>query len=295
MVRRRGRADRVNDFARMLCHTSVCVTAYAQTMDPSTQNILRTSPPRPLTDDERLLLHDWIQAAQRFTAFVSERRTDEPAIYRRIVVSLRATRQHLYLIHAPAEPAGWIMLSIATGEYAGRFPTLRAALDYIEPVALPERRPVPPRPDKPPATPRPRPARPTRAARRLGIVGWACAVAIMLMGARWLSRGNGIEDDSRNAEAVAEKLLQDSIGNPDGTQFRNVMAYMTGPANERWVCGWFFTKNAAGESSGPKHVVVHVLLADRDPSSDGQGIRSHLLNSENEVPSISYAWNNYCR
>jgi len=261
-------------------------------MEHSTQNVLRTSPPRPLTDDERRLLDDWVQAAQGFTAFISERRTDEPAIYRRIVISVRATRQHLYLIHAAAEPACLIMLCIATGEYAGRFPTLRAVLDYIEPVALPERRPVPPQLDKHPAVPRPQPVKPARAARRLGIVGWVCALAIMLVVARWLSRGNGIEYDSRNAEAVAEKLVQDRTGDPGGTQFRNVMAYMNGPANERWVCGWFFTKNAAGESSGPKRFVVHVLLADRGSSGDVQG---HLLMSETEVPSISYAWENYCR
>ena len=217
-------------------------------MDSSIQHVLRTSSPRSLTDDERLLLLDWIQAAQRFTAFISERRSDEPAIYRRIVVSLRATRQHLYLLHAATEPAGWIMLTIATGEYAGRYPTLRAVLDYIEPVVLPERRPAPPQPDKHPAAPRPRPARPARAARRLGIIGWMCALAIMLVVARWLSRGNGVEDASRNAEAMAEQLVETKLGDPDGTQFRNVMAYMTGPANERWVCGWFFTKNAAASS-----------------------------------------------
>jgi hypothetical protein len=245
-----------------------------------------------MTDDERLLLRDWIEAAPAYTAFISERRTDEPAIYRRIVISLRATREHLYLVHAATEPACWVMLCIATGEYAGRFPTLRAVLDYIEPVALPERKPVSPQLEKPPAAPNPRPARPARAARRLGLVGWACALAIMLVVAHWLGRGNGIEYDSRNAEAVAEKLVQDKVGDPAGTQFRNVMAYMVGPANERWVCGWFFTKNAAGESSGPKRFVVHVLLADRGSSGDDQ---SHLLMSETEVPSISYAWANYCR
>lgn len=261
-------------------------------MDHSIQNVLRTSSPRPLTDDEHLLLNDWIQAAQGFTAFVSERRSDEPAIYRRIVVSLRATRQHLYLLHAATEPAGWIMLTIATGEYFGRFPTLRAVLDHIEPVVLPERSLVPPQLDKPPATPKPRPAKPGRAARRLGIVGWVCALAIMLAVGRWLSRGNGVEDDSRTAEAMAEKLVQDKLGAADGTQFRNVMAYMTGPADERWVCGWFFTKNAAGDSSGPQRFVAHVLLPDGDSSGDSQ---SHLLMSETEVPSISYAWGNYCR
>jgi hypothetical protein len=259
-------------------------------MDHSIQNVLRTSPPRPLTDDERLLLHDWVRGAQGFTAFVSDRRTDEPAIYRRIVISVRATRQHLYLVHAATEPACWMMLSIATGEYAARLPTLRAVLESIEPVALSERRHAPARLDKHPATPRP-PARPAYAARRLGMVGWVCALAIMLVVARWLSRGNGIEDDSRSAEAAAERLVEDRTGGPGATQFRNVMAYAIGPADERWVCGWFFAKNAAGESSGPQRFVVHVLLTARGASGGGQ---SQLLMSETEVPSVSYAWGNYC-
>jgi hypothetical protein len=70
---------------------------------------------------------------------------------------------------------------------------------------------------------------------------------------------------------------------------------MTGPANERWVCGWFFAKNAAGESSGPRRFVVHVLLADGGSSGGDRAIRTHLLMSEAEVASLSSAWENYCR
>jgi hypothetical protein len=117
----------------------------------------------------------------------------------------------------------------------------------------------------------------------------------MLVVGRWLSVGNGIEYDSRNAEAAAEKLVQDGLRDAESVQFRNVMAYRTGPDNERWVCGWFFTKNAAGESAGPRRFVVHVLLGDRGVLGGSSGIQTHLLTSETEVPSISYAWGNYCR
>jgi hypothetical protein len=264
-------------------------------MDHSIQHVPRTSLPRQLTDDERRLLRDWIQGAQNFTAFVSDRRTSEPAIYRRIVVSRRATRQHLYLLHAATESAGWVMLSIASGEYSDGFPTLRAVLHHIEPVALPEPSPASPRVDEPPAMPKSPPARPARAAKRLGLVGWVCALAIMLVVARWLSQGNGVENDSRNAEAVAEKLVQDRLGDPNGTQFRNVIAHIAGPADERWVCGWFYTKNAAGESSGPQRFVVHVPARNRDSANGGPGSGTHLLMSETSVPSISYAWESYCR
>jgi hypothetical protein len=264
-------------------------------MDLASQNALRTSPPRPLTDDERQLLLDWKQAAQDYSAFVSERRSDEPAIYRRIVVSLRATRQHLYLIHGSTEPACWIIISIETGEYVESFPTLRAVLNYIEPVAIPDRRSARPRVQKQPATPGTRPHRGASVAKRLGIFWWVGALAGMLLVAQWLGRGSGIEQASRSAETIAEQVVQDSLGNADSTQFRNVMAYRTGPANERWVCGWFYTKNAGGVTVGPMRFVVYVLLADSDSSGGRSGSRTHLLTSESAVPSILYAWENYCR
>jgi hypothetical protein len=263
-------------------------------MDHPSKDVLRTFPPRPLTDDERLLLLDWIQAAKGFSAFVSERRSDDPAIYKRIVVSRRATKQYLYLIHAPTNSAGWIVLSAIKGEYVERFPTLRAALNYIEPITPPARVAGSSGVARNSVTPCEPPPRRARATIRRGII-WVCALAGMLAVSRWLSLSSGTEDGSRNAEAVAEKVVQDSLGDPDSAQFRNVMAYKTGPNNERWVCGWFSVKNAVGELVGPRRFVVHVLLTDRDSPGGSPSIRTHLLMSETEVPSMSYAWENYCR
>ena len=53
-------------------------------------NVLLTFPPRPLTDWEQETLRGWLEAVDGFTAFVSQRRRDDPAIYRRIVISRRA-------------------------------------------------------------------------------------------------------------------------------------------------------------------------------------------------------------
>jgi hypothetical protein len=264
-------------------------------MDHQSKTALRTFPPRPLTEDERHVLLDWIKAAKGFSAFVSERRSDDPEIYRRIVVSRRATKQHLYLIHSPTDSARWIVFSAAKGEYVERFPTLRTALNYIEPVSLPIRVAEASSVQTDPATRRKRPLRHALASTRVRVVCWACALAAMLMVSRWLSWDGSVADGSRNAEAIAEQVVRDSVSDPDSTQFRNVMAYRVGFDNERWVCGWFNARNTGGEFFGYRRFVVHVLLTDRRSPDENSNIRTHLLLSETEVPGMTYAWENYCR
>jgi hypothetical protein len=260
-------------------------------MDSHSPNELRAVPPRSLTDEERLLLRGWNKAAAGLFAFVSARATDDPAIYRRIVVSRLDTQRPLCLIHPSTEGAGWIMVAADTVGHFQRFPTLRAVLDHLEPVAASSRGPGPV--DVAGSAQRqgkPRLAR--RAAVWVGIiVCWLCAMAGMLLVSRWLGAGGSFERGSRDAEAVAEQLVQDSVGDAD-TQFRNVMAYRAGPSNERWVCGWFYARSAGGETAGARRFAAHVLLA--DSSNGSPGIRTHLLTSETEVPSLSYAWVNYC-
>jgi hypothetical protein len=96
---------------------------------------LLTFPPRPLTEWERETLRGWVEAIDGFTAFVSERRSDDPAIYRRIVIARRRTRQHAYTIHTPEGMDVWIVASAAEGEDVGNFSTLRAALEFVQPVS----------------------------------------------------------------------------------------------------------------------------------------------------------------
>ena len=53
------------------------------------EDVLRTFPPRPLNPDERALVDTWLSATcDVASAYVSERRSDDPALYRRIVVTL---------------------------------------------------------------------------------------------------------------------------------------------------------------------------------------------------------------
>ncbi len=105
-------------------------------MNHSVKSVQRIFPPRPLTDGERAILLGWSIAAKDFSAFVSERRSDDPAVYRRIVISRRVDNRRLYLIHSHQNSDHWIMVSAADQEDVGHFPTLRAALNYISPVTV---------------------------------------------------------------------------------------------------------------------------------------------------------------
>jgi len=105
-------------------------------MNDHVRNVQRIFPPRPLTDGERAILLGWSMAAKDFSAFVSERRSDDPAVYRRIVISRRSGNRRLYLIHSHQNSDHWIMVSAADQEDIGHFPTLRAALNYISPVTV---------------------------------------------------------------------------------------------------------------------------------------------------------------
>jgi hypothetical protein len=95
---------------------------------------IETFPPRPLTQGEREILHAWITGADDVFAFVSERRSDDPTIYRRIVISRSSTGQRLYLIRPPQGNDPWLVLSATEGEDVARCPTLRSALNFVRPV-----------------------------------------------------------------------------------------------------------------------------------------------------------------
>ncbi|HUB46535.1 MAG TPA: hypothetical protein VMB73_16255 [Acetobacteraceae bacterium] len=113
-------------------------------MVDAVDNSICNFPPRPVTDGERQVLLDWAEATDDLSAFVSERRNDDPAIYRRIVVFRRATRQRLYLIHCPQNSNWWVVTSAAERENVGFFPTLRAALHFIRPPHGAAEQSVPP-------------------------------------------------------------------------------------------------------------------------------------------------------
>jgi hypothetical protein len=98
-------------------------------------DVLRTFPPRPLNPDERALVDTWLAGTCNVaSAYVSERRSDDPALYRRIVVSIGPDCRPSYLVHAPSGISCWLVSSVGHGSDVRRFDHLRAALNAIRPV-----------------------------------------------------------------------------------------------------------------------------------------------------------------
>jgi hypothetical protein len=59
-------------------------------------------PARLLTPDERALVAEWLASAGDIVdAYVSNRRVDDPALYRRIVIVLKPESRPAHLVHAP--------------------------------------------------------------------------------------------------------------------------------------------------------------------------------------------------
>jgi hypothetical protein len=98
-------------------------------------DVLQTLPPRPLSPDERNLLDEWLAASGDIAcAFFSERRADDPALYRRIVIYEDVDAGPAYLVHAPLSIDAWIMMNVHDAAGAQSFTTLRQALNSIRPV-----------------------------------------------------------------------------------------------------------------------------------------------------------------
>ena len=91
--------------------------------------------PRILTDGEHELVREWAKASgNSLTAFVSQRRADDPAFFRRIVIAKRGTRRPLYLVHCPVDGEFWVVTTVVEGHEIARLPTLRAALNCVRPL-----------------------------------------------------------------------------------------------------------------------------------------------------------------
>lgn len=98
---------------------------------------IRHFPARPLTPDERALLAEWLAAAGDIAkAYVSNRREDDPVLYRRIVIIAKPDEGPSHLVHAPSGRDIWIVFSLGRRVGLQRFNTLRAALNSIRPVLV---------------------------------------------------------------------------------------------------------------------------------------------------------------
>ena len=104
-------------------------------MPHRTVDLQQTFPARQLRSDERELVAEWLAAADDVSsAFVSERRSDDPAIYRRIAISLDGNGVFTHLIHTPAHNDIWIVLNVRHKPEVHQFDSLLEALNFVRPV-----------------------------------------------------------------------------------------------------------------------------------------------------------------
>jgi hypothetical protein len=94
-------------------------------------------PARPLTPEERALVAAWIAGAGDIAeAYVSSRRSDDAALYHKVVIVMNAEDGPEKLIHAPSGRDTWIVFSLGRRTGIEHFSTLRAALNSVRPVLV---------------------------------------------------------------------------------------------------------------------------------------------------------------
>jgi hypothetical protein len=98
-------------------------------------DVLRTLPARPLRPEERKVVAEWLAVAgDAASAYVAERVDDDPAIYRRIVISLQKDGWPTHLIHTRSGMDRWVLLHIDPQPTVQTFGSLPDALNAIRPL-----------------------------------------------------------------------------------------------------------------------------------------------------------------
>ncbi len=99
------------------------------------QDAISHFPARLLTPEEHALVAEWLAGAGDIaTAYVSNRRNDDPAYFRRIIIVTKPEDGPSHLIHAPAGSQNWVVFSRGPRQKIEVFPTLRTALNSVRPV-----------------------------------------------------------------------------------------------------------------------------------------------------------------
>ena len=99
--------------------------------------VMLTFPPRELSPLERDQVREWLALAGDVAdCHVSSRRSDDPALYRRIVVSDAPDGRPTHLIHHPRGLDLWVKMTVGPYSHFEMFPTLPAALNSIRRVMV---------------------------------------------------------------------------------------------------------------------------------------------------------------
>ena len=104
-------------------------------MAKTAAEILLTFPPRTLSPTEQVLVQEWIGLAGDMPlAYVSQRRSDDPAFFGRVVIATGPDTKPSHTIHTPAGSALWLVTSMDQSNQVQQFGTLRDALNSVRPV-----------------------------------------------------------------------------------------------------------------------------------------------------------------
>ena len=104
-------------------------------MPKTAVDILLTFPPRMLSPAEQALVEEWLRLADDVPfAYVSQRRSDDPAFFGRVVIATGLDTKPSHTIHAPAESTLWLVTSMGPPQSVRQFNTLRDALNSVRPV-----------------------------------------------------------------------------------------------------------------------------------------------------------------
>ena len=104
-------------------------------MSKAAADILLTFPARTLSPTEQALVQEWLGLAGDVpSAYVSQRRSDDPKFFGRVVLATGPDRKPSHTIHVPAGSAWWLVTSMGPPQRVRQFNTLRDALNSVRPV-----------------------------------------------------------------------------------------------------------------------------------------------------------------
>jgi len=104
-------------------------------MAKTAADILLIFPSRMLSPTEQVLVEEWLGlTADVPLAYVSQRRSDDPAFFGRVVIATGPDTKPSHTIHAPAESTLWLLTSMGPPRSVRQFNTLHDALNSVRPV-----------------------------------------------------------------------------------------------------------------------------------------------------------------
>ena len=97
--------------------------------------VLAAFPPRVITPPELELFRQWLSRAGDIPlAYVSERRSDDPRFYRRIVIKMDPDGEPVCTVHAPSVGSQWLVSFLDRPNSVQIYDSLQDALNSIMPV-----------------------------------------------------------------------------------------------------------------------------------------------------------------